>query len=95
MNRYSRVELIRDLISHVYQPTGSIFSINLTHFGVAVEYLHLYLYTLHKMPAAISKPRNKGKARADPYEKVTASMPLGKQLAHTGASNSMRDGEMY
>lgn len=38
------------------------------------------------MPAAISKPRNKGKARADPYEKITASMPLGKQLAHTGMS---------
>ena len=38
------------------------------------------------MPAAISKPRNKGKARAEPYDtsKETASMPLGKQLAHTG-----------
>ena len=38
------------------------------------------------MPAAISNPRNKGKARAEPYDtsKETASMPLGKQLAHTG-----------
>jgi hypothetical protein len=38
------------------------------------------------MPAAITKPRNKGKARAEPYDtsKETASMPLGKQLAHTG-----------
>ena len=38
------------------------------------------------MPAAISEPRNKGKARAEPYDtsKETASMPLGKQLAHTG-----------
>jgi hypothetical protein len=43
-------------------------------------------YTLLKMPAAITKPRNKGKARAEPYDtsKETASMPLGKQLAHTG-----------
>jgi hypothetical protein len=49
--------------------------------------LYIYLpYTLLKMPAAISKPRNKGKARAEPYDtsKETASMPLGKQLAHTG-----------
>ena len=40
------------------------------------------------MPAAISKPRNKGKARAEPYDtsKETAAMPLGKQLAHTGMS---------
>jgi hypothetical protein len=38
------------------------------------------------MPAAINKSRNKGKARAEPYDtsKVSASMPLGKQLAHTG-----------
>ena len=40
------------------------------------------------MPAAIprSNGKSKGKARADPYEKTSAELPLGKQLAHTGMS---------
>lgn len=43
------------------------------------------------MPAAIPRPGNKskGKARADPYEKTSAELPLGKQLAHTGESTSI------
>jgi len=37
------------------------------------------------MPTALTTRKNKGKARAEP-EKVTAALPLGKQLAHTGSS---------
>lgn len=45
------------------------------------------------MPAAIPRQNgktNKGKARADPYEKTTAALPLGKQLAHTGELRCIR-----
>jgi hypothetical protein len=65
---------------------GSIFSISRPTTVHTVKQTTHYIH-IYRMPAAISKPRNKGKARADPYEKITASMPLGKQLAHTGRSS--------
>jgi hypothetical protein len=46
---------------------------------------HRQLYT---MPTAVPARKNKGKARAEP-EKVTAALPLGKQLAHTGLFNPL------
>jgi hypothetical protein len=37
------------------------------------------------MPTSTSSMRRKGKGKA-PAEKITATLPLGKQLAHTGKS---------